>query len=308
MSTRQSPRLLPWFALPHCEVVECVGPDARNFAHAQFSNDCAALAIGYWQWSCWLTAQGRVRALFALFRFSENAIWLICPTGGSARLAMELQPYIIRRKLTIQPLQDWRAVGLLDAPQSAHGSHAAILADGRVEFDVGAPQCPRCLALVPTARDQTIGDDPNLLAQWIDSDLLMGFPHLTQDQLGRWTANQLSLERVNALSLSKGCYPGQEIVARTHYLGKNKRHTILLETTAPVPVGASVHAKDQTPIGTVVAAATSHVLAVLPGDWQQWPVYSAGASAKRRPFIEGLARPPTRTEDHAARSREDSAP
>ena len=304
MSTSQSPFVPPWFALPNCEVVQCAGPDALHFAQAQFSNDCGALAVGCWQWSCWLTAQGRVRALFALFRFCQDQVWLICPTGDSARLAKELQPYIIRRQLTIQPLQNWHVVAQLHPPQSAHGSHAAILADGRVEFDVGAPECQRALALVPTARDQAIGVDPILLEQWLESDLLMGFPHLTQDQLGRWTANQLSLDRLNALSVSKGCYPGQEIVARTHFLGKNKRLTTLLQTTDPVPVGASVHGWDQTPIGTVVAATARHVLAVLPVDWQQWPVLTAGAAAERRPFIAGLARPPAQSADHAARSRE----
>ena len=277
-----------WIALTDYALVQCVGPDALTFAHAQFTNDCANLPMGCWQWSGWLTAQGRVRALFALFRAQQDQVWLLCPGGDSTWLAKELHPYIIRRKLTVQPLRDWRVIAAMEAPRHAQGRVTALLDDGRIEFDLGAPSAPRCLALVPS--DHFLVGDPMLADGWKESDLSMGLTHLSLDQAGQWTANQLALQRLNAVSVSKGCYPGQEIVARTHFLGKNKRVSYVLQTAHPTSGGSSVYGPDNTLIGTVVAASQRTALAVLPIDWQHWPVHTTAGVAQHRPMLEGLAR------------------
>lgn len=278
----------PWIALADYALVQLVGPHALNFAQAQFASDCANLPLGCWQWSCWLTAQGRVRALFALFRAQQDQVWLICPGGDSTWLAKELYPYIIRRKLTVQPLRGWSVIAAMAAPRHAQGSVTALGDDGRIEFDLGAPSAPRCLALVPA--DHIRVDDSMFTDEWKECDLTMGLAHLTPDQAGQWTANQLALQRLNAVSVSKGCYPGQEIVARTHFLGKNKRVSYLLQTSQPTPSGTNVYGPDETLIGTVVDASQRVALAVLPIDWQHWPVHTTAGVAEPRPMLEGLAR------------------
>ncbi|MEE7565645.1 folate-binding protein, partial [Xanthomonas sp. Kuri4-3] len=63
--------------LPGHEVIRLQGPDAVAFAQAQFANDVPALAVGRWQWSAWLTAKGRVIALFQLYRATEDALMLV---------------------------------------------------------------------------------------------------------------------------------------------------------------------------------------------------------------------------------------
>ena len=88
---------------------------------------------------------------------------------------------------------------------------------------------------------------------WRQWDLRFGLPRLDASQQEQWTPQQLSLERLRAFSVSKGCYPGQEIVARTHFLGKAKRGLVALCAAAPIPSDAEVEL-DGSPIGRVVSA------------------------------------------------------
>ena len=88
--------------------------------------------------------------------------------------------------------------------------------------------------------------------------------------------------------MKKGCYPGQEIVARTHFLGQAKRGLVLLEGEAPLVIGADVRADGQ-PVGTRVSAAGSLALAVLPLE-RAAALDACGAPVRERPLLGGLAR------------------
>src|SRR5690606_15889018 len=130
------------------------------------------------------------------------------------------------------------------------------------------------------------------LETWTVADLQAGLPRLVDGQDGQWTPQQLGLERLRAFSVSKGCYPGQEIVARTHFLGKAKREALLLQVAGTAQPGAEV-AQDGRAIGTVVSAAGQAprwALAVLPLERTGSPLQVAGAAAVAHPVVDGLAR------------------
>ncbi|MCW0436906.1 tRNA-modifying protein YgfZ [Xanthomonas sacchari] len=100
----------------------------------------------------------------------------------------------------------------------------------------------------------------------------------------------MGLDRLHAFSVKKGCYPGQEIVARTHFLGKAKRTAQLLEVDAPVTIDAPVQ-RDGQPFGSMVSVAGTLALAVLPLD--ETPPTGLdveGHPARWQPLIDGLAR------------------
>ncbi|NLG60394.1 MAG: folate-binding protein, partial [Gammaproteobacteria bacterium] len=90
-------------------------------------------------------------------------------------------------------------------------------------------------------------------------------------------------------SVKKGCYPGQEIVARTHFLGKAKRALVRLQVAGPVEAGAGV-SQAGSEVGRVVCAAGPEALAVLPLDLPADPLEVAGATAEPVPLEGGLAR------------------
>ena len=135
-----------------------------------------------------------------------------------------------------------------------------------------------------------MGTDAVANAAWRASDLAHGLPRLGDDQVDRWTPQQLSLDRLRAYSVKKGCYPGQEIVARTHFLGQAKRGLVLLEGDAPIAPGADVHVGGASS-GTVVSAEGALALAVLPLERDAAAVVAVdGAPVRERPLQGGLAR------------------
>ena len=99
----------------------------------------------------------------------------------------------------------------------------------------------------------------------------------------------LSLERLRAFSVKKGCYPGQEIVARTHFLGQAKRGLALFQADAAVAVGSEVR-DDERALGTVVSAEADLVLAVLPLEREVVALQAGGIALREQTLLGGLAR------------------
>lgn len=286
----------PWFALPGHAVIALEGRDAAAFAQAQFMNDASPLAVGQWQWSGWLTPKGRAIALFALLRHGEEAVWLLLPDAEPGAFATELQRYVFRSKVSIKVRGELRASGAFRAPAEAHGNVAATV-DGGMELDLGAEGGARALRIAEgssageaNAHEGHAHEDQAAALRWKAFDLAHGLPRLAAGQSGQWTPQQLSLERLHAFSVKKGCYPGQEIVARTHFLGQAKRGLVLLEGDVPLADGDEVRAGERV-AGTIVSAAGPLALAVLPLEREPDTTLAvAGAEVRERPLQDGLAR------------------
>ncbi|WP_193314786.1 folate-binding protein [Xanthomonas sp. LMG 12459] len=277
-------------ALPHLQYVALRGPDAAAFAHAQFANDVQALAVGQWQWNAWLTAKGRVIAVFALLRQADDALLMLLPDGGAEDLATALGRFVFRRKLRLTVEDALHAFGRMSLPDQARGAMSAHDEAGVIELDMGSDGLPRTLRLVPAPMLDAPAADPALAAAWRAADLRLGLTRLAPSQREQWTPQQLGLDRLHAFSVKKGCYPGQEIVARTHFLGKAKRAAQLLEVDETVAIDAPV-LRDGQPFGSLVSVAGSLALAVLPLD--ETPPTGLdvdGHPARWQPLIDGLAR------------------
>ncbi|WP_193313978.1 folate-binding protein YgfZ [Xanthomonas sp. LMG 12462] len=277
-------------ALPHLQYVALRGPDAAAFAHAQFANDVQALAVGQWQWNAWLTAKGRVIAVFALLRQADDALLMLLADGDADELATALGRFVFRRKLRVTVEDTLVAFGRLSLPEQARGATSAHDEAGVIELDMGGDGVPRTLRLVPAPAADAPAADPALADAWRAADLRLGLARLAPSQREQWTPQQLGLDRLHAFSVKKGCYPGQEIVARTHFLGKAKRAVQLLEVDAPVAIDAPVQ-RDGQPFGSVVSVAGTLALAVLP--LEEAPPTGLdvdGHPARWQPLVDGLAR------------------
>jgi folate-binding protein YgfZ len=267
------------------------GPDSAAFAQAQFMNDVAALEPGQWQWNGWLTPKGRVIALFALVRVDTQTLWLVMPDADVDAFAADLKRFVFRSKVKISVRADLSACAAFAAPREARANSAGHLANGGLELDFGSGELARTLTLTPS--EHTAADDADLVAQWTRLDLEHGLPRLPASQAAQWTPQQLSLERLAAFSVRKGCYPGQEIVARTHFLGKAKRGLVLLEADAPLEIGAEVSDGDSAlgPVISTASTGTRHVALAVMGLDRAQPAVQAGQIAVREaPLREGLQR------------------
>ena len=273
-------------------VLECSGRDAGAFLQAQLMNDVRALDDGRWQWTGWLTAKGRVQALAALLRLEPERFWLLLPDVPAAALAEGLRRFVFRSKLTLAAREDLELHGL-DCGPSALGSSAAgaraVREGSNWTLDLGGAG-PRTLQV----RIDAAVDAPRMDAEaWAAEDLAHGLPRLDPAAEPAHTPQMLGLDRLGAYSVKKGCYPGQEIVARTHFLGQAKRGLQRLRSGVALAPGEALRcgAEEHAVLCSATSGARHEALAVLPlerlaGPWSN----AAGEAVDVIPFAEGLAR------------------
>ena len=285
-----------WFRLSDHRLLSLTGRDAVAFAQAQTMNDVATLEDGRWQWNGWLTAKGRVIALFGLVRIAADTVWMVVPDAEADAFADRLRRFVFRSKVAIAVRGDLAIAGRLRASELASGNHWAGDPAHAIELDLSGHldngHAGRSLRIGPAV---AADEDTAALAAWRRQDLEHGWPRLDAAQSEQWTPQQLSLERLQAFSVKKGCYPGQEIVARTHFLGQAKRGLALIATAEPLTPGAAVDAADPQ-AGTIVSVAGARALAVVPLDAasaaspNDGSPAAGGASWRFAPLREGLAR------------------
>ena len=182
------------------------GPDALAFAHAQFSSNLQPLAVGAWQFSAWLSAQGRVRALFHLARLDEQRLLLLLRGGDATALGEALRRFVFRSRVTLQA-SPWRVL----ATDAASPLHAVRIA-------------PDAIVLGCETHSLRLASGGESDDGWRRPQLRLGWPWLPASALDSLLPSALSLHRLQAVAVDKGCYPGQEIVARLHWRGGHKRH------------------------------------------------------------------------------------
>ena len=285
MSHNRDHAALPDFALPDHTVLALQGADAVTFAQSQFMNDVASLADGQWQWNGWLTPKGRVIALFALLRIDAQTLWLLLPDFATAEIVPLLQRYVFRSKVVLKSIDSTVTAGFC-APMQAKDAAFAVLEEGCIELDMGSEAGPRRLRLGGTHAPE----DHQATERWMQADLTHGLPRLPASQREQWTPQQLSLDRLRAFSVKKGCYPGQEIVARTHFLGQVKRGLALYEAASSVIVGSDVVDGADRSIGKIICSNGILALAVVPLDAPTEDLSCGGVALKTMPLFGGLVR------------------
>jgi hypothetical protein len=204
----------------------------------------------------------------------------------AAAVTERLRRYVIRSKVKLELGSEWTVCGggsglsrrLLDSRGTGAGLDSPAL---RID-------ATRELVLAP-ASATAAATDPAQMAAWRLTDIARGIPVLTAAVADQFIPQALSLERLEAFSTTKGCYPGQEIVARTHFLGRSKRALARLaaERGAAPEAGARVVGAGGSVVGTLVSAAPSgagfEALAVLHEEGQAGPFgLEADAAAELR--------------------------
>lgn len=210
-------------ALCDLGVLAFEGPDAVPFAQAQLAADVAALGVSHWMWAALLSPQGRVLGFGPLLRPGEQHLLWVVPLSRCEALLAALQRFVLRRKvaLSVAPHALLGEGGAAQSPVPHAGGVLGGAADGwRLEVGgVGG----RRLRVVPASAGVAVSVDRQATDTWRAFDVLDALPRIEDAAVDQFTAHALALQRVAAFSTSKGCYPGQEIVARTHFLGRNKR-------------------------------------------------------------------------------------
>jgi folate-binding protein YgfZ len=251
-------------ALDHWGLIRARGADAAGFLQSQLTNDVLGLDAAHARWAGWCSAKGRLLASFLVWRDAADDFALACSADLLAPTLKRLTMFVLRAKCR---LSDAGAESTLFgvAGQTAARLAGALAPLGRAPLADGAtvirlPDAagvPR--ALVEAAAGAAApGDAPPLATStWRWLEVRAGVAFVEAATADRFVPQMVNHEIVGAVDFQKGCYPGQEVVARSQYRGTVKRRAFVFDAERPLAAGQEVfHDADPgQPAGMVVMAA-----------------------------------------------------
>lgn len=267
-------------------LIRVEGADAQSFLRAQLSNDVFRLGQDRHFLAAWCDAKGRTQ-LVARVAVIDDAFLLILPRSLIEPVIKRLRMYVLRARVTLTDASgDYGVGGLLNAeaapdvnetrstgsrwllglPPTGPGDTRTLVLDKTSS----APVPPDCMAV----------DAPD----WRITDIDAGVPEIGPATQGEFVPQMLNLHWLAAIDFDKGCYPGQEVIARLHYRGRLTRRVFRLACEGPAPeIGEALLDDEQRRIGTILQAATSsgrtRTLAVVATDAATRPIVTAAGAA-----------------------------
>lgn len=255
--------------LTHLALISASGDDARSFLHGQLTSDVNHLGADALQHSAWCNAKGRMLASFIVWR-SADAFNLALAADLQAALGKRLQMYVLRAKVKIgapQLLLFGLAGSAVDATLAALDlpTPAALHSAEQGGVSVLRLDATRCLLAASPEQAATLWPKlaarltPAGIAAWRWLDVRAGLPLISAATKELFVPQMADFERIGGVSFHKGCYPGQEIVARTQYLGKVKRRLYRLRGATAMASGDELFSPliAEQSCGTVISAAPS---------------------------------------------------
>jgi len=267
--------------LPEFGLITVSGEAGAQFLHGQLTQDIEHLQAGQARWAGYCSPKGRLMASFRAWRGEDGVVRLALSRPLTASIARRLSMFVLRAKAKVTDTSDasvvFGLIGEAAARAAVQGTtvcvpmaDAASVAAG-IELiglpplpqDAG-PELPRWLLVVPAAEaastwSRLCAAVPALHANgWRRSEVLAGVARIVPATSEHFVPQMVNFESVDGVSFTKGCYPGQEVVARSQYLGKLKRRMFLASGSAELPLPAQdVHplAEGSDPCGEVVLAA-----------------------------------------------------
>ncbi|WP_369602805.1 hypothetical protein AAIA72_07620 [Hahella sp. SMD15-11] len=216
------------------------GPDTQRFLQGQLTCDVNALAPGQSVWGGCCTPKGRLVATFLLARTGEHQFVLVVPDSMTDLLQAHLNKYRVFFKTNWQTTT-WNLV-CTDADTQPPASGTSLPAPG------GWSQCLQAANGLPEVPE-------DVLARLQVAEIRAGFPVILPATTELFLPQAVGLDHLGGVSFSKGCYTGQEVVARARYRGKVKKALYVLQTDAPCDPGARIAGDRDEAWGTVLRSA-----------------------------------------------------
>ncbi|MGR8947359.1 MAG: CAF17-like 4Fe-4S cluster assembly/insertion protein YgfZ [Gammaproteobacteria bacterium] len=253
--------------LSHLKIVEISGDDAKEFLSNQFTSDVNALKDGEFQQSAWCNPKGRV--LFAPFLYREQSKYYCLLTDDLVdQFCQRLKMFVLRSKVVIDTTDGLETYGFtLPHELNAKDILGEILVGDEITLvareNSGDAARRHYLIVAPAnsllkpSSDCKLSEDRS---QWHHDQISAGLPEISAATSGHFLPQNLNLDALNSVSFSKGCYPGQEIVARLKYRGTVKQRLYILhgrersEAAASISPMTTVLDMENRKIGKILAA------------------------------------------------------
>ncbi|HEY3633657.1 MAG TPA: folate-binding protein [Caldimonas sp.] len=245
-------------------VIRAHGADAATFLQSQLTSDVASLDAGSACLAGFCSAKGRLQATFIVWRPSADEFLLACPVSVLAATLKRLTMFVLRAQCKLSDASAELAsfgvagatatamLGDLDVWQARakDGSSLIRLPDAAGER--------RAFLAAPSDSEADVGAAPAMtLDTWNWLEIESGVVSVEAATVDRFVPQMVNFELVGGVDFQKGCYPGQEVVARSQYRGTTKRRTLLFDCDVLPVAGQDVFVRNEPgePAGTVANAA-----------------------------------------------------
>lgn len=248
--------------LPHLGVIRAQGEDAASFLHGQLTQDFALLGPREARLAAFCNAKGRMLASFIGFRRAEGEILLVCSRDLLAPTLKRLSMFVLRAKVKLSdvsaefPVHGIAGDALRPLVQHATPWTLEPAAGGHLVQLYPCEDQPRALWVAPA--DAAPPPGPALdTALWQWSEVRSGVATLSAPVVEAFVPQMLNYESVGGVNFKKGCYPGQEVVARSQFRGTLKRRAFVAHAEGEMAAGQEVFqaAEPEQPAGLVAQAA-----------------------------------------------------
>ena len=253
--------------LSHLGVIRAAGTDAASFLQGQLTQDVSSMGLDAARLAAFCNAKGRMQASFVIFKRKNNddaeEFLMICSADILAQTLKRLSMFVMRAKVKLSDASiDFRLYGLIGnaintgaACTRAHWAKHDFEGQDRV-FLYPADGVERVLCCVPTGLPPPAGADlPMTIWNWLEVQSAIAM--ISQPIFEAFVPQMLNYESVGGVNFKKGCYPGQEVVARSQFRGTLKRRAYVVHGMGQMHVGQEVfHSADtEQPCGLVAACA-----------------------------------------------------
>ncbi|MBO2592249.1 tRNA-modifying protein YgfZ [Shewanella algae] len=228
--------------LSHLGLLAVTGEQGRSFIHGQVTTDISSLTAEQWRWGAHCDPKGKMLSSFRTFALGD-ALILMMPRDTLAADLPQLKKYAVFSKAELVDVSDdYSLLGVAGAkaatwlaeqlPGFSPEQQVSAVDDGAVLQDG-----ERFILVLPKARADALCQQPPVDASaWQELEILAAYPNLPASHMGQFVPQMCNLQAINGISFTKGCYMGQETVARMKYRGGNKRALYILKGKATVDV------------------------------------------------------------------------
>ncbi|HEY6644876.1 hypothetical protein [Povalibacter sp.] len=229
--------LLPFppYLLPSLGCVFVAGPDAREFLQGQLSFDMQRLTPQRLELASCSSPQGRVQAVLWMIQRSD-AILLILPAELVDAVVIRLRKYALRARIKVESGVDRFVIGGVRATGEPQASRSHLERDG-ISLIQWPTDPDRMLIVAP--HGTPMQNDAQFATDWQQADIRAGLPQVYLQTHELFVAQMLNVDLLGGISFEKGCYTGQEIIARTHFRGTVKRRMVAFRADGAPPSPAA---------------------------------------------------------------------
>ena len=265
--TSSVPQISGVVKLTHLGIIRAVGEDAVKFLQGQLTQDVAQLGTTQARLAAFCNAKGRMQASFIVFKRSPEEVLLVCSRDLLAATLKRLSMFVMRAKAKLTDATDdfllygltWFAIDPMAVSDHPAWTKVDVDEANLIVLYPGAGQ-PRTMWCAPVHCAVPEGKSIDL-ETWNWLEVQSGIAMISQPVFESFVPQMLNYESVGGVNFKKGCYPGQEIVARSQFRGTLKRRAYVVHTdsdTSPVPGQEVFHGQDSDQPCGLVAASAAH--------------------------------------------------